>query len=137
MTAKANAQRGFTLLEVMVAFAIAAMSVTLLAEIFGKAAVNAGHTREVSGALNVAESVLDEASVSHATIEDNGIGREASAKLRQKPIKQHKSMGMKITSDRLEMINDTHFAKASMEIVDLYDEEQQAIGTQVILRIPF
>ena len=50
----------------MAAFAIAVISITLLAEIFGMAAIHAGQARSVSGALNVAESVLDEASVNNA-----------------------------------------------------------------------
>lgn len=69
-------------------------------------------------------------------IEDNGIGREASARLKGRPKKQHKSMGMKITADRLEMINHVQYGQASMEIKDLYKDDGEATGTRVIIRVP-
>lgn len=69
------------------------------------------------------------------SIEDNGIGRAASSKLKKKPIKQHKSMGMKITADRLEMINHDQYGEASMEIIDLYEDDRPA-GTKVVMRLP-
>ncbi|MCB0508929.1 MAG: two-component regulator propeller domain-containing protein [Chitinophagales bacterium] len=67
------------------------------------------------------------------TIIDNGIGRAKAAELNLK--KQHKSLGTIITKemfDTLHKIKDTEY---TVEIVDLYDEQQNAIGTKVIVRI--
>ncbi len=69
-------------------------------------------------------------------IQDNGIGRKRSAELRKHKTNPHKeSMGMKITKNRIEMINKLYNADASVIITDLYDEQGQASGTKVILTI--
>ncbi len=70
------------------------------------------------------------------TIEDNGIGRVASDVLKKNKTNTHKeSMGMKITENRIEMINKLYNADASLVINDLYDQQGQAAGTKVILTI--
>lgn len=69
----------------------------------------------------------------HCEITDNGIGREAAKKLRALKPKEHQSVGVMLTKERLEIINKSH--PVSMEIIDLQDEAGQAIGTKVILFI--
>lgn len=66
----------------------------------------------------------------HIILEDNGIGREASRKLKKEQT-HHKSYGIEITSERLFMLN----SKNSVEIIDLYDSEGKPSGTQVIIKI--
>lgn len=66
-------------------------------------------------------------------IVDNGIGREKAGELNLK--KQHKSLGTIITKemfDTLHKIKDTNY---KVEIIDLYDEHHQPLGTRVILRM--
>ncbi len=70
-------------------------------------------------------------------IEDNGIGREAAKKLRSKTATRRKSMGMRITQDRISMINRLYKTNASVEVTDLKDEQGNAQGTRVELNIPF
>ncbi len=70
------------------------------------------------------------------SIEDNGIGREAAQKLKSKSAEKRKSYGMKITSDRLEMLNNLGTSKAHIEVIDLKNEQGQATGTKIILTIP-
>lgn len=70
-------------------------------------------------------------------IEDDGIGREKSREIKENSVlaKQHKSQGMKITEERLKA-----FAKVKgsyVEIIDLYDNEDQGTGTRVIVKLPF
>lgn len=69
-------------------------------------------------------------------IEDNGIGREAADKLRSKSASKRKSFGMKITSDRLETLNQLANTKASVQIFDLKNKENEPKGTRVELVIP-
>ncbi|MDW3646951.1 MAG: histidine kinase [Bacteroidia bacterium] len=90
--------------------------------------------KEGKGEINIHISLEEEYLV--CEIQDNGIGREASARLKGRPKKQHKSMGMKITADRLEMINHAQYGQASMEIEDLYHANGEAAGTKVIVRVP-
>ena len=69
------------------------------------------------------------------TIQDNGIGRAASrAMMNNKEIKRQ-SMGMSITSERIAIINKLHATNNYVEIIDLYDEDQNPLGTRVLLNI--
>ena len=70
------------------------------------------------------------------SVEDNGIGRAAAAHLQSKSARRKKSFGMKITSDRLEALNQLASTRAQVQIFDLKDEEGQARGTRVELLIP-
>jgi len=53
-------------------------------------------------------------------IEDDGVGREVAKKIRQQNFPSHKSMGIKLTEERLKLINSQNLA--SFEIEDLKDE---------------
>ena len=52
-------QSGFSLLEILVAFTIMAISVTVLLEIFGKNTQIAFHAQNYTQAVSLAESLLD------------------------------------------------------------------------------
>lgn len=67
-------------------------------------------------------------------IQDNGIGRTASAKLNEK--RKHQSFATKASQNRLELLNQSAEDKIELQILDLYDEQQQSLGTKVILTIP-
>ena len=49
---------------------------------------------------------------------------------------QHKSMGTKLSKDRLELIAKQMSEKAEVQIKDLIDENGNAVGTRVELSIP-
>jgi ligand-binding sensor domain-containing protein len=68
-------------------------------------------------------------------IEDNGIGRERSKEFKKNRVQQHKSMGMSITRERLDILNSSLNSNLNAEIVDLYEDGQPA-GTKVQLIIP-
>ena len=71
------------------------------------------------------------------TITDNGIGREKSNEIRRTmPQNKHKSLGMKITEDRLKILNDINRSQLSVIITDLKDAQGYATGTQVQLFVP-
>jgi len=66
------------------------------------------------------------------TIRDNGVGRSHTAELQTNTrIKKH-SMGMKITEERLQLLE----TEASITINDLRDQNGNACGTEVIVVIP-
>ncbi len=70
-------------------------------------------------------------------IEDNGIGRARAQELRAQKSSSHKrSMGMQITKDRIEMINKLYNTNTSVQVIDLDDEDGNAMGTKVELIIP-
>ncbi len=67
---------------------------------------------------------------------DNGIGREASAKLQsQKAQKLHRSTGVHLIATRLATLNEYYKDKLSVNINDMY-EGQKPTGTQVLVHIP-
>jgi sensor histidine kinase YesM len=69
------------------------------------------------------------------TIEDNGIGREKSMEFKKNRVQQHKSMGMSITQERLDILNSSLNSNISAEIIDLFENGKSA-GTKVKLIIP-
>ena len=69
-------------------------------------------------------------------IEDNGVGREAAMKIKDRNAKTHKSMGISITKNRLEVLNKSDEFKVSVKINDVYLEDKSVGGTQVEIIIP-
>jgi len=70
-------------------------------------------------------------------IEDNGIGREKAAVLKTRSATRHKSVGTKITQDRIEMTNKLYDIKASVKIIDLKDEfTERPLGTRIVVHLP-
>lgn len=69
------------------------------------------------------------------TIEDNGIGREKSMEFKKNRVQQHKSMGMSITKERLDILNSSLNSNINAEIIDMF-ENGNASGTKVRLIIP-
>jgi hypothetical protein len=70
----------------------------------------------------------------HYTIEDNGIGRTESMAWSRKYRPGHKSLGLEISRERIDLINRKHGTTGTLDIIDLYDDHQPA-GTRVVLTI--
>lgn len=70
------------------------------------------------------------------TIRDNGIGREASERLREGKLLKRKSMGISITRERLANFSRLHRETFDLSISDLYTGDGGVAGTQVNLKIP-
>ena len=72
------------------------------------------------------------------TIEDNGIGRKKAGEIKRgNGSKKHRSLGMQVTKERLDILSEKYGVDASFEIIDLKDGEGKALGTKALLRIPF
>ena len=70
-------------------------------------------------------------------VEDNGVGRKLSEKMKQERGASHKSYGMSITRRRLETLTKISNDDFSVEVVDLYDDKGEASGTRVNIIISF
>ncbi len=69
-------------------------------------------------------------------VEDDGIGRDASAKIKEKSKKRfHRSSGIHIIQDRLDTLNAYHKERLEVNVEDLFERDQPK-GTRVTLRIP-
>lgn len=70
-------------------------------------------------------------------VEDNGVGRKAAAAMRSRSALKNKSHGMKITGERLDIVNMTYDANTSVEVIDLYNDNHQGIGTRVLITLNY
>jgi len=70
-------------------------------------------------------------------ISDDGIGREKAAELKSKSAEKEKSMGLKITTQRLALLNQNKNVQTFYSIEDITDENKNVIGTKVILKISY
>jgi LytS/YehU family sensor histidine kinase len=72
-------------------------------------------------------------------IEDNGIGRIKSAEIQKNKIKAtlHESKGIGIIQERLNLMQQKTGKPATVEIIDLSNNLNQATGTKVIITIPY
>jgi len=68
-------------------------------------------------------------------IDDDGIGREASAQNRSASNLTHQSKGVNLTQSRLELNNLLQQRQAKLEVIDKKDEHGTATGTTVIINI--
>ncbi|MCB0820125.1 MAG: histidine kinase, partial [Bacteroidetes bacterium] len=68
-------------------------------------------------------------------ITDNGIGRKAAAELKSKSSLKNKSLGMQVTKSRIKSYNLSDEEGENPEIRDVVDENGEAAGTEVILKI--
>jgi sensor histidine kinase YesM len=81
------------------------------------------------GILNLSASLRNEYII--VQVEDNGIGRIKAAALKVNNPIQKKSLGLKVTQDRIAMFNNLNKdKKANVEIEDLH------VGTRVVILLP-
>jgi LytS/YehU family sensor histidine kinase len=71
----------------------------------------------------------------HYIIEDNGIGRARSAKYKNHNNPDHKSIGIDLSEERINMFNQQYDVEGGVEITDLYDENNKPAGTRVNIKI--
>jgi LytS/YehU family sensor histidine kinase len=69
-------------------------------------------------------------------VEDNGVGRKAARQPRSKTVSANKSLGMKLTQERLSLLNRNSLLHATVEVEDLFTNEGEPGGTRVSLNIP-
>lgn len=69
-------------------------------------------------------------------VEDNGVGRDLNKQVSEPMVIKKKSLGMKITEQRLKIYSSYKNVKAWFQIVDLFNPEQKPTGTRVELYLP-
>ncbi|GAB3963177.1 hypothetical protein GCM10028805_65760 [Spirosoma harenae] len=70
-------------------------------------------------------------------VEDDGIGRQKAAELKSKTPTSHKSVGLKVTAERLQLIGQRNGKQTRVVVIDKEDDDHQALGTQIIIELPF
>ena len=72
----------------------------------------------------------------NCTITDNGIGREASSRIKTQVNKIPSSFSSQAVKNRLSLLNELEDVHVGVQIVDLTNSRGGAVGTKVILNIP-
>lgn len=70
------------------------------------------------------------------TIEDNGIGRAAAQRLREQSVGNRESKGMRITTERIAMLNQSTDGGLFVRVSDLSDASGTPSGTRVEITLP-
>jgi len=90
--------------------------------------------KEEKGQLDI--EVSQENNYLFFKITDDGIGRKQSAALASKSATKHKSMGLRITADRIAMMETANEIESPVTINDLVNADGSAAGTEVIIKMP-
>lgn len=87
--------------------------------------------KDEPGMLNV--SIDQHNGLVVCSIVDNGIGRKHASNLHPSYHRQHKSMGLKITTERLALYNEEDHLNNVYAVEDLFDENGNPCGTKVAI----
>jgi sensor histidine kinase YesM len=109
---------------------------TMILQPFCENAIKHGLLPKKAEAILLLQFETTEDNTLHCIIQDNGIGRVQREKLKESSVSGHISKGIKITRNRLELVNQLRNKPAEIKITDLYDEENKAVGTRVDILIP-
>ncbi|GEM_PF-1663627 len=90
------------------------------------------HTK--SGTVSIQFSMKNDCL--ECVIEDDGVGRTESLRIKEEQGMLHQSFGMHSIRERLIILNAQRSKNLEMQIIDLKDEQGNPSGTKVILRIP-
>ncbi|TLF46316.1 tetratricopeptide repeat protein [Maribacter aurantiacus] len=69
-------------------------------------------------------------------ITDDGVGRDAAEKIKERKVLKRKSVGIDITKERLANFSKDYQNSFQVEIIDIYDTENNPSGTKILLHIP-
>ena len=90
--------------------------------------------KEEKGHLNIKVFIEDDALC--CMINDDGVGRSQAAEIKNRAGNTHRSMGMRITADRIALIKQKNLVHASIVVNDLVQPDGNPGGTEVIIKLP-
>jgi LytS/YehU family sensor histidine kinase len=91
-------------------------------------------TKEAKGYLTI--EVTQEDGHLLLKITDDGIGRREAALLNNKNESRHRSMGLKLTADRIAILHKQNCNESPVTVHDLIHADGSAAGTEVIVKLP-
>ena len=92
--------------------------------------------KQKEGKGNISINFRTEEKMLICEITDDGIGRDKAKELKSISSAEHKSSAIAITEERLKRLGREHNQDAGVTITDLRDQDGNALGTQVVMRIP-
>ncbi|HXD94163.1 MAG TPA: histidine kinase [Bacteroidia bacterium] len=106
----------------------------MLAQPFIENSIEHGIRNKDSGKGIILVKFIQEENALKMVIEDNGVGRKKANELKKETAQQHNSLAIKITEERLNILNRKKGKKITFSILDLKDDNGLAIGTNVTFR---
>lgn len=91
------------------------------------------HSEKAGLALSVTAKLEND--FIHYSIQDNGIGRRQSSAYNLRNKSKHKSVGLIITQDRIQIFNKQQNSSGHVIITDLYNQANEPYGTRVDVKI--
>jgi LytS/YehU family sensor histidine kinase len=91
------------------------------------------HKKE-KGQLDI--DISEENECLYIKICDNGIGRKKAAELASKSATRHKSMGIRLTTERILLLHSSNEREPKVTINDLVYDDGSIAGTEVTIKIP-
>lgn len=110
---------------------------SMLLQPFVENAVKHGMMNKTGGGGNIKIDIQPGNQTLMCSITDNGPGRTATQALKTGEQPTHQSKGMKITADRIELLNKNQGAGIQFRITDLVNHSGEAEGTRIDLVFPF
>lgn len=95
--------------------------------------------KETKGHLNIVISEVEgeNEKTLHCIIEDDGVGRDKAAEMKSKSAGKEKSLGLKITTERIALLNKENNFNTFYKIDDIMNDEHEVAGTRVQLKIKY
>lgn len=87
--------------------------------------------KELAGKLTISTYNTDSYYI--LEIDDNGIGRKKSSETKSISTKEHKSHGLKVTEDRVNLFNESNNKNIKIEVIDKF-EDNVSLGTKIIIK---
>lgn len=85
---------------------------------------------------NLLIDIFEDGDLLTCKILDDGIGRKRASELKSKSASAHKSMGMRISADRIALLHQQTALDSSVEIIDVALADGNPGGTEVRLKLP-
>lgn len=93
------------------------------------------HLEDKKGLLTISINITNDECLEYI-LADNGIGRKKSMAQKSHNSFTHKSYGIDITKNRIDLYNQKYNINITYKIIDLYDGGNKPIGTKIIIIIP-
>jgi LytS/YehU family sensor histidine kinase len=90
--------------------------------------------KEEKGHLDI--DISEEGDHLFLKIKDNGVGRAKAKAMASKSATKHKSMGLRITENRIAILQKNGSRESPVTIHDLVGDDGTAAGTEVIIKMP-